>query len=147
MTGRFSKLARFRRPLRRFTRRSSSSGSECGGTSSGLTGLLSSASAKPEQHLRQFARRLQPVRARAVVPLLVAIQFYLQTQILDVQIVGALLFALLSATAVVLAALLFGRCLFFDSLPLRSRSPSSRGHHRLHASLSSGKLDSAAGTM
>ena len=42
-----------------------------------------------EQHLRQVACRLQPVGARTVVPLLVALQFYPQTQVLDVQIIGA----------------------------------------------------------
>ena len=41
-----------------------------------------------EQHLRQVACRLQPIGARTVVPLLVAIQFYPQTQVLDVQIIG-----------------------------------------------------------
>ena len=46
--------------------------------------------AEVQQRLRQLAGRLQPVRARPVVPLLVALQLQLQTQLLHVEIVGAL---------------------------------------------------------
>ena len=85
VTGRFSKLARLRRPLRRFTRRNSSSGSAWGGTSSGLTGLRSSSSAKFSSICAR-SPRLEPVRARTVIPLLVAIQLHLHTKILNLQI-------------------------------------------------------------
>ena len=94
-----------------------------------------------QQHLRQFALGLKMIRTRTVVLLLVASQLHLQTQNFDVQIVGkALLFLCPSR-------LLFGSLLlFFGSLPLRSRSPSSAATMAFNASLSSGKLDSAAGT-
>ena len=46
--------------------------------------------AEVQQRLRQLSARLQPVRARPVIPLLVALQLQLQTQRLHVEIVGAL---------------------------------------------------------
>jgi len=52
--------------------------------------LLRQFLAESEECLRQLTGRLQPVRSRPVVPLLVALQFELQTQILEVEIVGAL---------------------------------------------------------
>ena len=74
---------------------SSSAGSACGGTSSGLTGLRSSSSPKFSSTCARSPGGLQPVGARPVVPLLVALQLQLQTQLLHVEIVGALV--LLSA--------------------------------------------------
>src|SRR6266481_312395 len=44
--------------------------------------------AEIQQHLCQLAGRIQPVCPRSVVPLLVSCQLELQTQILNVQIVG-----------------------------------------------------------
>jgi hypothetical protein len=44
-----------------------------------------------KKQLRQVALGLETVRARPVIPFLQAIEFYLQTQILNIQIVGALL--------------------------------------------------------
>ena len=46
-----------------------------------------------EQHLGHFRAGFEPVRARAVIPLLVALQFLLQAQHLDMKVFGALLFA------------------------------------------------------
>ena len=51
--------------------------------------LLVQCLGEAEQHLRQIALGLKTIRARTVIPLLVASQFHLQTQVLDVQIVGA----------------------------------------------------------
>jgi hypothetical protein len=53
-----------------------------------------------EKQLRQVALGLETVRARTVIPFLQAIELYLQTQVLDVQIVGA--FGLLNGTLLVL---------------------------------------------
>ena len=44
--------------------------------------------AEAEQQLGQIACRLEPVCAWPVVPLLVAVQLYLQAQVFDVQIVA-----------------------------------------------------------
>ena len=46
--------------------------------------------AEVQQRLPQLAARLQPVRARPVIPLLVTLQLQLQTQRLHVEIVGTL---------------------------------------------------------
>src|SRR5450631_2767779 len=52
--------------------------------------LLLQLLAEVQQRLRQLAARLQAVRPRPVIPLLVTLQLQLQTQILHVEIVGAL---------------------------------------------------------
>ncbi len=76
-----------------------------------------------QQQLRQLDLGLELVRTRTVVPLFQATEFYLQTQILQVQIVGALLL----------------HCgplrLCFGALLLLSTLQQQRVHHRLQCFL------------
>jgi len=65
-------VARLRRPLRRFTRRSSSVGSVRGGTSSGLNRLAIHLSAKFRSICARSAR-IEDDRREAIVPLLVSL--------------------------------------------------------------------------
>src|ERR1035438_683974 len=77
---------------------------------------------EPQQQLRQFALGLQLVRTWTVVPLLVASQLYLQTQIFDVQIVGTVLLFCCAAR------------LFFRSPPLLVALTQQRGNQIRRAS-------------
>ncbi|MGA2171273.1 MAG: hypothetical protein ABSG62_24070 [Terracidiphilus sp.] len=74
-----------------------------GGKIRGVDRLTVHRLGEAEKQLRQVALGLETVRARTVIPFLQAIEFYLQTQILQVQIVGTLL--LLSGPLLVLISL------------------------------------------
>ena len=65
-----------------------------------------------EQHLGHLAARLEPVCARAVIPLLETLQFELQPQHLDAEFLGALV-------------------LFLRALRLPVALQNQRTHHRL----------------
>jgi hypothetical protein len=86
-----------------------------------MNGLAVQFLGEVEQHLGHIAARLQPVRARTVIPLLETLQFELKPQHLDAEFFGLPLVLLR-------AALLFFRALllFFPSLLL----PVARSHSR-----------------
>ena len=54
-----------------------------------MNGLAVQFLGEGEQHLSHVAARLQPVRARAVIPLLETLQFELQPQHLDAEFLGS----------------------------------------------------------
>ncbi|HET8636543.1 MAG TPA: hypothetical protein VFL96_06815 [Acidobacteriaceae bacterium] len=56
------------------------------GNISQVDGLVLQSFRKFQQHLRHLPAASQPVRARAVVPLFIALQLRLQTQILNLQL-------------------------------------------------------------
>ena len=89
-----------------------------------------------EQHLRHLAARLQPVRARAVIPLLETLQFELKPQHLDAEFLG--LPASLRSSA--------RRCCCSARCVSRSRSRTSERTIAFSASLSSGKLTNSGVT-
>ena len=78
-----------------------------------------------EQHLRQLALRLQPIGAGAIVPLAVSLQLYLQAQVLDVQIVGALRL-LMGALLVIFGALPLTVALTKQRAALQQQRPHRR---------------------
>jgi hypothetical protein len=74
--------------------------------------------------LRDIAAGREPVCARAVIPLLVPLQFLLEAQLLDVELFGAE-FVFLGETG-----LLFGaELLFFGALLLAVALQEQRAHH------------------
>jgi hypothetical protein len=81
---------------------------------------------KGEQHLGHVAARLEPVRARAVIPLPETLQFELKPQHLDAEFLG------LQPAFLCPAVLLFGAVLLlFGALRLPVAFQNQRTHHRL----------------
>ncbi len=91
-----------------------------------MNGLAVQLSGELKQHLGHIAAGLEPVRARTVIPLLVPLQFQLQPQHLDAELLGLL-------PAFLRESLLFccAELLLFGALCLAVTLGDEQSHHRL----------------